>query len=227
MHLAQSGLDAHVHGGKVGVRRHDADDAAGRWVETRGNHAEDNVLAREDTGDSPLVLDQDRRGVVLLHLLGRLLDRRPDADRCWRQAVEHRLERRARHLGPQRLDVLDDLLRLAGAQLGLHTLERVVEPPGGGIGTLQLLHGVVEALCDVEHARDVLVLVHDGQVAEALADHQVERVGGAGVGPRAQRVLGHDLGDGHVVWLEPGGHHTEGKVLGCEDARNPVVIVGN
>ena len=227
VHLPQRSLDGHVHGRKVGMGGHDADDAAGGRVKTWGNHTKNDILAGEDTRNRPLILHQDGRGVVLLHQLSRLLDRSPDADRGRRNAVQDRLQSRARHLGSQSLNVLDDLLGLAGAELRLDTLERIVQPPGRGIGTLQLLHGVVEALCDIENARDVLVLVHDGQMAEALAHHEIKSVGGAGVGPSAQRVLGHDLGNGDRVGLESGADDAEGQVLGRKDTSNSLIVVGD
>lgn len=227
VHLSQSRLDAHVDGGKVGMRRHDADDAAGGGVQTRRDHTQDDIFAGEDARDGAVVLDQEGGGVVLLHEVRRLLDRGPDTDRHGGLAAEDGLEGGARHLHAQGLDVLDDLLGLAGAQLGLDALEGVVELAGGRVGPLELLHGVVEALGDVEDARDVLVLVHDGQVAEAFADHEVEGVGGAGVGAGAQGVLGHDLGDGDVGGLLAGADDTEGQVFGGEDAGDAVVVVGD
>lgn len=227
MHLAERRLDAHIHGRKVGVGSHDADNAAGGGIETGRNHTQNHILASKDARNSPLVLDKDGRGVILLHQLSSLLHRGPDAHCGRRQAVQHRLEGRARHLGPERLDVLDDLLRLAGAEFRLHAFQSIVKAARRGVGTFQLLHGIVEALGDVEHARDVLVLVHDGQVAEALANHQVKRIGSARVGPRAERVLGHDLGDGDTGGLQPGADNAEGKVLGRENAGNAVVIVGH
>jgi len=62
---------------------------------------------------------------------------------------------------------------------------------------------------------------------EALANHEIESVGRAGVGPGAQRVLGHDIGDGNIVRLETGTHNAEGEILGGENASNSFIIVGN
>lgn len=227
MHLAQGGLDAHVHGREIGVRRHDANDAAGGGVEADGDDTQHDILARENAGDGPLVLHQDSGCAVLLHQLGSLANGGPDADSRGRGAVEDGLEGRARHLGAQRLDVLNDLLGLTGAKLGLDTLKGIVEASRGGIGALELLHGVVEALCNVEDTGNILVLVHDGQMAETLAHHEIESIGGARVGTGAERVLGHDIGDRDVGWLHAGAYNAEGQILGSEDTRDSVVVVGD
>lgn len=67
MHLAESRLDAHVHGRKVRMRCHYSYNTASHGVEPCGNNAEDDILAGEDTGDGSVVLYQDGRGMVLLH----------------------------------------------------------------------------------------------------------------------------------------------------------------
>lgn len=227
MHLAKSSLDGHVHGRKVGVRGHHTDDAASGRIKAWGNNTQNNILAGEDTRNSALILHQDGCGVVLLHQLGSLLDRCPHADGGGWDAVEDRLEGRTRHLGPQGLNILNNLLRLTCAQLGLHTLEGVVETARRRVGPLQLLHGLVKALCDIEHTRDVLVLVHNWQVAEALADHEVEGIGGTGIGSGAEGVLGHDFGNGDIGGLQPSSNNAEGEILGGEDAGNSLIVVGN
>lgn len=227
MHLPESSLDAHIDGRKVGVRSHDPDHAAGRRVQTGSNDTEDNILTGEDTSNGAVVLDEKGRGVMLLHQVRGLLDRGANADGDWRLAIEDRLERGARHLDTQSLHIRDDLLGLAGAQLGLHTLERIVQLARGRVGPLQLLHGVVKALCNVEDTRNILVLVHDRQVAEALAHHEVECIGSAGVGPGAQRVLGHDFGNGNIGGLQAQANYTESQILGGKDTRDSVIVVGN
>jgi hypothetical protein len=227
VHLSQGCLDGHVHRSEVRVRSHDTHDTAGRRVEAGRDNAQNDILAREDAGDGTLILNQNSRGVVLLHHGRSLLDRRPHAHSGRRDAVEDGLQRGAGHLGSKSLNVLNDLLGLAGAKLGLHALQGIVELPRRRVGTLKFLHGVVEALGDIEDTGNVLVLVHDGQVAEALADHQVESVGGAGVGSGTEGVLGHDLGDRDVGGLLPHADDTEGKILCRKDTGDTFVIVGN
>ena len=227
MHLAQRRLDAHVRGRKVGVGRHHTDDTAGGRIQTRRNHTQHHILAGEDTRDRALVLHQKRGGVMFLHERRSLLHGGPHRDGRRRHAVQDGFQGRTGHLGAQGLDVLDDLLGLAGTQFGLDTLQRIVQLAGGAVGTLQLLHRVVEALGDIKHTRNILVLIHHGQMAEALPDHQVERIRGAGVGARTQGVLGHDLGHGDFAGLGPGSHHAERQILGGEDAGNAVIIVGH
>lgn len=225
VHFAESSLDAHVHGRKVRVGCHDANDTASDGVKAGSNYAKDDIFAGEDTSDGALVLNKDSGCVVLLHELGSLLDRRPDGDGCWRQSGQDGLECRTRHLLADRLDVLDNLLGLAGAHLGLHALQGIVELARRAVCTLELLHGIVEALCDVEDAGDVVVLVHDGQMAEALADHEVEGICCACVRLCAEGVLCHDLGDGDVLRLLAASDDAESQILCCEDAGDMVVFV--
>ena len=82
-------------------------------------------------------------------------------------------------------------------------------------------------MTDIENAGDILVLVHDGQVAESFADHKVEGVGSARVGTGAQGVLGHDLGNSDVTGLLAHADDAEGQILGSEDTGDPVVFIGH
>ena len=72
-----------------------------------------------------------------------------------------------------------------------------------------------------------MILIHDGQVTEAFADHEVESISGTGVGFGAQGVLGHDLGDGDAVGLDSLSDNAEGKVLCGKDTCNTIIIVGD
>ena len=63
-------------------------------------------------------------------------------------------------------------------------------------------------------------------MSESLANHQVERVGRAGVSSRAQRVLGHDLGHRNLTSLEAHSNNTESQILGREDTSNSLIVVG-
>ena len=129
MHLAKRGLDAHIGGSKIGVGGHDTDDTAGGRVKTGGNDTKNNILAGEDTGDGSLILHQKSSGVVLLHQSCRILHSGPDGDGHWGHTIQDRLESRAGHLLSQSLDILDNLLGLTGAKLGLHTLQSIVKFP--------------------------------------------------------------------------------------------------
>lgn len=111
--------------------------------------------------------------MVLFHELCSLLDGCPHRHSCGWESGQDRLQCRTGHFLSNGLNILDDLLRLAGAHLCLYALQRIVELAGRAVGALQLLHGIVEALCDVENSSNVVVLVHDGQVTEAFADHEV------------------------------------------------------
>lgn len=51
MHLAESGLDAHIHGREIWVGGHNPDDTASDRVKTSSNDTENDVLAGEDTSD--------------------------------------------------------------------------------------------------------------------------------------------------------------------------------
>ena len=72
-----------------------------------------------------------------------------------------------------------------------------------------------------------MVLVHDRQVTEALANHEVQRIGRARVSLCAERVLGHDLCNGNVLRPLASSNNPEGKILGSENTSNMVVFVSN
>ena len=63
-------------------------------------------------------------------------------------------------------------------------------------------------------------------MSEPLSDHEIERIRGTGVGPGAQRVLGHDLGYRDISRPRANPNHAESQVLGGEDTGNPVLLVG-
>src|SRR5262249_55509970 len=126
MHLAESSLDGHIHGSKVGMGGHDPDNAAGSRVKTRSNNSQDDILAGKDTRDGTLILNQERSCVVLLHQRSSLLDRGPNTDSGRGNSGQDGLESRPGHLGAESLNVLDNLLRLAGAKLGLNTLKSII-----------------------------------------------------------------------------------------------------
>jgi hypothetical protein len=51
MHLAKSGLDAHIHGRKVWVRCHDTNHAAGGGIKAGSDDTKHDIFAGEDTSD--------------------------------------------------------------------------------------------------------------------------------------------------------------------------------
>ncbi|KAI3481757.1 hypothetical protein L1887_55604 [Cichorium endivia] len=245
VHLAQRLLDGQRGRGGVGVRRHDTHHRARLGVEARSDDTQDDVLGRKDAGDLARdgataadlagartgaggLHDADCGGVVLLHETSRLADGGAHADAAGERArVEDGREIGDAHLLAQRLNVLEHgLLRARrAAPLALDALEGVVELLGGAVGAFELLERLVEHLCDVEQADDVAVLVADGKVTEAARDHGVERLGGrSGVAGDHGRAC-HDGGDGRVSCIQASRDHTEGEVLGGEDAGEMLFLV--
>ncbi|KAI6748353.1 hypothetical protein HG530_015633 [Fusarium avenaceum] len=198
MHLAESSLEGHIDGSKVGVWGHDTHDATVGGVQTRCNNSQNDILAGKDTRNSTLILNENSGCTVLLHELGSLLDRSSHAHGGGGNTVKHGLQSRPRHLAAQGFNVLDNLLGLGRAQLRLDALEGIVKLSGRRIGTLKLLHSIVKAL----------------------------GIGGTGIGSSTERVLGHDFGNSNGRGLVSSSHNTEGKILSGEDTSNSVVIVG-
>jgi hypothetical protein len=72
-----------------------------------------------------------------------------------------------------------------------------------------------------------VVLVHNRQMPETLAYHQIQSVGGTGVGLCTERVLGHNLRDSDILCLESSADDPESQILCGEDTSDPVVVVGD
>ena len=62
---------------------------------------------------------------------------------------------------------------------------------------------------------------------KTLADHQIQGIGGAGVGLCAQWVLGHDLCDGNILRPESSTHNPESQILCGEDTTQAFIIIDN
>ncbi|KAI6751425.1 hypothetical protein HG531_006121 [Fusarium graminearum] len=196
-------------------------------VQARGNDSKNDILAGENTRNSTLILNQDSSCTILLHELSSLSNRGSHADGGGGNTVKHGFQSRSGHLAAQSFNVLNDLLRLGRTQLRLNTLESIVKLSGRRVGTLKLFHSIVKTLGDIQHARNVLVLVHNWQMAEALSNHKIQGIGGAGVGSSAKGILGHNFGDSDSGGLGSSSYNTERKILGGENTSNSVVIVGN
>jgi hypothetical protein len=64
-------------------------------------------------------------------------------------------------------------------------------------------------------------------MSETFSNHEIQGIGGTGVGSSAKRVLGHNFGDSDSGGLGSSSYNTERKILGGENTSNSVVIVGN
>lgn len=64
-------------------------------------------------------------------------------------------------------------------------------------------------------------------MSEALPDHQIQGVCGTRIRTGAQRILGHDVLNGHICGFEPGPDDPEGEIFGGEDSSYAIVVIGD
>lgn len=172
MHLLQSVMDSHCGGCRIGVRRHNAYDAAHARIQTGRNDAQNDVFASEDPGNLGMSAWGGRR----LH----------DTD-CGRPALAHETRNFSngsswtdhRRLGvrvhdgckvgqgcffAQNFDVGKHgcclgVCTKTGAKLGLDTSECTIQLFRCRRTTLDLVQGFMEDFGYVEQANDIAIFV--------------------------------------------------------------------
>ncbi|KAH3668798.1 hypothetical protein OGAPHI_002553 [Ogataea philodendri] len=220
-HLSKGLMDGAASQGVRWLWSHDTDHRAGAWIDTCGNHSQNDVFGGENTRNLIVVLGvfhQNSRGLVVLHQNGSIVHRRLDVAADWNSSVgQNRIESWPIDDILKTLKVLDHVQRLTAAKLFGDTFHCIVELLGALVHSFEFGHGFIVALGDVQRSDNLVVVVDHRQMSKTFGDHQGESIGSQSGDLCTHWVWGHDMLDRGLVGIEIGSNNTECKVLGREN----------